>query len=241
MRVEKSALILGFILLLQIPLAKAGLIVLEPVDSGEIFAETDGLVIPPYNITDIYAHGEGLDRLTAMYYDSFGCLCFHEEGTSGYVIYDLSSVGAAVESVSMQLNLTLTGSPQGDLMHILAIDGITAEVLSLLPAGPLGSALGESLFYGVGEGPSLGFQEIDTGSGVYTIELSVGAVDLVNKTGGLLAFGFRNPGTSGYEAELSFNNAPRLLLTSEVSSPGTQWLLTVGLALFLRRQWREAN
>ena len=222
----------GIIVSCQISVANANIIAQDAVGSGEILYILEEYVIPIPTF-EVYGHYNPLTELFSDEYDSFDCRCDHLSLVSGYVIYDLSSVDFLVLGASLELDVNL--SEDTDNVVINTIDMFSPSVFSTLPVGynVLPLALGEALADDIASGGNLGSMNLTAGDGIYNVALNATAVDLINETGGLLAFGLSRPSYPYSFSSIDFNSEPRLILT--VAEPGTLWLILVAVIIFMRQ------
>jgi hypothetical protein len=245
MKLTRLRVLFGIVFACQAFVSQAGIIALEPVNSGEVSYMRQQFLFPPYPTTQSYNHDAPLTELALQQFSSAGCLCSVLYLVNGYVIYDVASVGFPVGGASLELDFTL--ETYGDLgfLAINTIDDFTPEELSALPPAGLGLplALGEALTSDIASGVLLGTLHLTAGSGLYTVALDSAAVDLINETGGLLAFGLYYSKSSSDDSltQLNFTRGPRLILserTHDMPEPGT-WTLLLAAAALLMAQKRH--
>jgi hypothetical protein len=245
MRGTRLRVLLGMLFACQAYVGQAGIIALDPVDSGEVSYERRQYLYPPYPFTETYRHDAPLTDLALQQFSSAGCLCSFLYLGNGYVIYDVASLGMPVVGASLELDFTLDVYGDPGYLAINTIDDFTPEELSALPPGgmTLPLALGEALTNDIASGVLLGLLDLTAGSGLYTLTLDSAAVDLINGTGGLLAFGlYYSPASSADGIiQLNFNRGPRLILsehTQDMPEPPT-WALFLAAAVLFTTQKRK--
>lgn len=224
-----------FILSSQISIARASIITVDAVESGEIFAArfTGGLQGTP---VDNYAHNDGLAAIGSVPIPLPAGFGFGSETTIGYAIYDLSPHNFVASGVSMGIDLNFINT---GILDIRAVTSIPVGTLANLPTGFLYKNFGSSLAAGLEAGESMGTQNV-TSSTILNVPLTASAVDLVNASNGRIAFAFTltTGGPFPVESLANFGSMPRLILSRDdavVSEPGTLWLFMLS-GLFLARR-----
>lgn len=241
--------LLGCVFGCQALLSQAGIITLDPVVSGEISYLREDFLYPPYPTTETYRHDDPLTELALQQFSSAGCLCSVRYLVNGFAIYDVPSLGLPVQDATLELDFMLDSS-YSDLgyLAIHTIDDFTPEELAALPPSGLTLPLaqGEALMADIGSGTLLGTLGLTAGGGLYSVTLDGAAVDLINATHGLLAFGLYYVPASSDEGitQLNFNRGPRLVLDDEpqdMPEPATWTLLLAAATLCMARKTRSAR
>ncbi len=243
MRRTRLRTLYGIIFACQVSIGQAGILSLDPVVSGEISYLRENILYPPFSTTESYRHDDPFTELSLQQFSSAGCLCSVLGLVNGFAIYDVSALGFPVEGASLELDFMLESYGDLGYLAINTIDDFTPEELSMLPPAGLGLplALGEALTNDIASGVLLGTLDLTAGSGLYSVTLDSAAVDLVNSTRGLLAFGlYYSPGSSADGiTQINFNRQPRLILDShqqDVSEPGSLTLLLAAVMLFMTQK-----
>ncbi|MEZ5571391.1 MAG: hypothetical protein R3E64_05140 [Halioglobus sp.] len=179
----------------------------------------------------------------------------------GYAAFDLSSLSQTVLSAKFQVSLRYTAAATSTL-SVRAVDSATAAALVANPVGtqsaefsvfdpppppPLYDEL-LSQYSALSAGIELGMlEQHGPFNGVFEIDLSDAALNLINAGGGLFALALNwssNLVGSNFSRfdSIAFNGAPRLILNtggSHVPNPATFWLVGAALVLLTQQQRRS--
>jgi hypothetical protein len=187
------------------PGVHAATILVEASATGSILEERVGARDP--TITTTYTTTNPLGEL----HDSFSFSSYystivgHRKASVGYVVFDLSDVADDMQSVRLEMDLAY-GSNSNPNLTIHALDPATALNLMANPVGtqsdsynPSVDGSNESPLYlqlqnqynAIGTGAQLGaLSQSGPLSGIYSVDLTVTTLGLVNATDGFLALGF---------------------------------------------------
>ncbi|MEM9257129.1 MAG: PEP-CTERM sorting domain-containing protein [Pseudomonadota bacterium] len=224
------------------PATWAAPISLDAVDSGQIrYRDTSGCI---QGGTDSAQHS---DSLTSVGFSlspcGFGTSTITR--TSGYWIFDLSTVAAPASSASVSVSIDSLSGVSGAL-DLYDYTQTSAAALSNLAVGAVPVGVANAFENDVSSGNLLASLAVNnaTSSGVYDLTLSPYALGLIDNTNGLLALGVSySPDFSGalFAERIDFAGPAQLNLDlpdGSVPLPATWSLLAVSLAGlgFVRRR-----
>jgi hypothetical protein len=213
------------------------MITLDTVDEGGVYWEKfTASGFPPYvQSWTVYDISRSHDSMYGAFYNS------PPEGTGEiqvqrWLIFDLSGVAFDIFSASLALDLSSSGAGLSTL-SVNVLDEFTPGEITALASGPHTPAQAQTLFNDISSGPLLGAVNLAPGGSSYDASLNAFAIDLLNQSTGLIAFGLSHPYGNFYD--IDFNSSPRLVLAGDptlVSLPGTLWLILVATPFFRSRR-----